>query len=222
MTAPRRRLSSWLRRDKGRRKDEEAAKIPMSRAHSLGAAGGAAVGGGGGHGGAKMRSYIGPHRHSPAHPSLIFAHSAADRQALEQRLSTGRGTREDRLVELLSDPCLPVGLMAAALATQRLSPRLRRALILNHSTPMGVLVHLASDAPDDFMANPSVRLQRATAPHWLQSLPSRALCAIIKSDSCPPGLLERLSRERSMPMAARAAAASCSTLNLGWKGPCVA
>ena len=47
-----------------------------------------------------MRSYIGPHRHSPAHPSLIFAHSAADRQALEQRLSTGRGTREDRLVEL--------------------------------------------------------------------------------------------------------------------------
>ena len=82
------------------------------------------------------------------------------------------------------------------------------------TTPMSVLCNLAIIYPEKFMAHPVVRLQRATAPNWLFSLPPLTLSALVRSQVFPKTLIDRLTRERGLPIEARVAVATRSDLNV--------
>ena len=155
-----------------------------------------------------MTWYMGPHHRAPLQPDSLVPCCPEDCLDLDRRLAgPGRGTREQRLWQVLSDPLTQTGVLGAILSTQQITPRLLRAACRHPALPMSALVALGERYPDQFLANPAVRLQRATSPDWLFTLPYQTICAVIRSPLCPSSALERLSRDRRLPLGVRATAA---------------
>ena len=156
----------------------------------------------------------GRYRGGPSSPSGRVVHTPADGCELEKKLAQQTsGTDADRLAAVLSDPQTPSGVLAAALATRRCSARIEYALVQNPSLPMSALFVLGQRYPVCFMDNPVVRLQRATSPGWLLSIPRPTLCAVIRSEACPRPLLSRLASRRRFSIIVRAIAAARSDLS---------
>jgi hypothetical protein len=74
--------------------------------------------------------------------------------------------------------------------------------------PLEDLIYFGVINPSAFLADARVRLLLATSPGWLLRLPANTLQAVIRCKECPINLLQRLPRDRGMPLSARMAAAS--------------
>jgi hypothetical protein len=82
-----------------------------------------------------------------------------------------------------------------------------------NTMPLERLIPLGESYPEAFMKSPLVRLHMATSPGWLFRLPIPTLYAVVSSlSACPLGAVNRLSRERELPMLARSAAAGRTSL----------